>query len=250
MMQNVICLKFLCYSVIQEGNQKIRTNLNQMLIIFLKYPEPGRVKTRLAQVIGKEKAAELYSAMARTVIHNVSKSRDYEKIIFFDPLERKTDVEKWLSKSMNLGGNRRKKRSQDDFSIYPQQGESLGQKMASAFDTVFSLGVEKAVIIGTDCIDISAEIISEAFDSLQTTDVVLGPAQDGGYYLLGLTKQNPEILNNIDWGTEFVLSQTLKKIKEKRLHFELLKTLRDVDKVSDLCDELLLTLGIQKGENW
>ncbi|HEX9831050.1 MAG TPA: TIGR04282 family arsenosugar biosynthesis glycosyltransferase, partial [Thermodesulfobacteriota bacterium] len=169
-----------------------------MLIIFLKYPEPGRVKTRLAQVIGNEKAAELYSAMARTVIHNVSKSGDYKKIIFFDPPERKTDVEKWLSKSMNLGENRRKKRSQDDFSLYPQQGESLGQKMASAFDTVFSLGVEKAVIIGTDCIDISVEIISEAFDSLQTTDVVLGPAQDGGYYLLGLTKQNPVIFNNID----------------------------------------------------
>ncbi|MGH7889997.1 MAG: TIGR04282 family arsenosugar biosynthesis glycosyltransferase, partial [Thermodesulfobacteriota bacterium] len=136
------------------------------------------------------------------------------------------------------------------FSLLPQRGNSLGQKMASAFDTVFSLGVEKAVIIGTDCIDISVEIISEAFDSLQTTDVVLGPAQDGGYYLLGLTKQNPEIFNNIDWGTEFVLPQTLKKIKEKRLHFELLKTLRDVDKVSDLCDELLLALGIQKGENW
>jgi rSAM/selenodomain-associated transferase 1 len=203
----------------------------------------------LAQAIGNEKAAELYSAMARTVINNISKSGDYNRIIFFDPPERKLDVKKWLSKSLNRAANGKGKKTQDYFSLFPQQGDSLGQRMASAFDTVFSLGAEKAVIIGTDCIDISEEIIFEAFDSLKRNDAVLGPAQDGGYYLLGLTKPNPEIFHNIDWGTNVVFAQTLEKIKEKRLHFELLKTLGDVDQVDDLCDELLLTLGIEKGEN-
>jgi rSAM/selenodomain-associated transferase 1 len=116
--------------------------------------------------------------------------------------------------------------------------------MINAFDTVFSQGVEKAIIIGTDCVDISEEIISEAFDTLQIVDVILGPAEDGGYYLLGLTKPIPEIFDDVNWSTEFVLHQTLNKIKERELQYKLLKTLRDVDTVHDLSNEQLLALKI------
>ena len=196
-----------------------------MLLIFVKYPEPGKVKTRLAQYIGKEKAAHIYSVIAEAIIHRVSKSREYKTIIFFDPPERKSDVENWLPNN--------------DCKFLPQEGNSLGERMANAFSKAFSLGAEKAVIIGTDCMDISNDLISEAFATLDITDVILGPAEDGGYYLLGLKKLIPEIFNHIDWSTDRVLNQTLKTLREKGLRFQLLQTLKDIDTANDLNDELL-----------
>src|ERR1700741_747851 len=94
-------------------------NTKHALLVFVKYPEPGKVKTRLAKSIGKEKAARIYSAMAKTVIHTVSKSREYKTIIFFDPPERKNDVKNWLQDN---GCN-----------LFPQNGKSLGERMANAF---------------------------------------------------------------------------------------------------------------------
>jgi uncharacterized protein len=166
--------------------------------------------------------------MAKTVIHNVSKSREYKKIIFFDPPERKSDVENWLQ---NNGYN-----------LFPQNGKFLGERMANAFREAFSLGAQKAVIIGTDCVEISDEIISQAFDTLYKVDVVLGPAEDGGYYLVGLKEPMPEIFRGIHWSTNLVLNQTLKKLEQKGLKFKLLKTLRDVDTVRDLDNKLLLKI--------
>src|SRR5574341_184543 len=202
-----------------------RTTINRILLIFLKYPEPGKVKTRLAQYIGKEKAAHIYSVMAETIIYRVSKSREYKTIAFFDPPGRKSDIENWLSNN--------------DCKFLPQEGNYLGERMANAFSKAFALGADKVVIIGTDCIDISNDLISEAFSTLDITDVILGPAEDGGYYLLGLKKLIPEIFNNIDWSTNRVLNQTLKTLREKGLRFQLLQTLKDIDTANDLNDELL-----------
>ncbi|HSE83019.1 MAG TPA: TIGR04282 family arsenosugar biosynthesis glycosyltransferase, partial [Thermodesulfobacteriota bacterium] len=196
---------------------------NHTLIIFVKYPEPGKVKTRLAAVIGKEKAAQIYKKMAETVISNVSRSGEYRTVIFFDPPERKKDFEKWI-------GN--------GYMMLPQEGESLGERIIKAFDKAFSLGAERAVIIGTDCVEISDELVSQAFGTLATVDVVLGPAEDGGYYLLGLKKLIHEIFNEINWGTNLVLNQTLEKVKKEGLKFQLLKTLKDIDTVNDLSDDL------------
>lgn len=114
--------------------------------------------------------------------------------------------------------------------------------MANAFSKTFSLRAEKAVIIGTDCIDISNDLISQAFAELDRTDVVLGPTQDGGYYLLGLKKLIPEIFNNVDWSTDRVLNQTLKTLREKGLRFQLLQTLKDIDTANDLNDEVLFKI--------
>jgi rSAM/selenodomain-associated transferase 1 len=213
--------------------QTIETAPNHMLLVFVKYPEPGKVKTRLARDIGKDKAARIYSVMAKTVVHNVSKSREYKTMIFFDPPERKSGFESWLQ---NNGHN-----------LFPQKGKSLGEKMANAFSKAFSLGAEKVVIIGTDCVEISDEIISQVFDKLHKVDVVLGPAEDGGYYLLGLKEPIPEIFSDIHWSTNLVLNQTLEKLVEKGLKFKLLKTLRDVDTAGDLNNELLFK--IQETEN-
>ena len=166
--------------------------------------------------------------MAEAIINHASKSREYKTIIFFDPPERKSDVENWLPNN--------------DCKFFPQEGNYLGERMANAFSKAFSLGAEKAVIIGTDCIDISNDLISETFATLDITDVILGPAEDGGYYLLGLKKLIPEIFNNIDWSTDRVLNQTLKTLREKGLRFQLLQTLKDIDTANDLNDELLFKI--------
>jgi hypothetical protein len=198
---------------------------NHILLIFLKYPEPGKVKTRLAEDLGYEKATEIYSRMAESIIHNLSKSKEYKTIVFFDPPDRKREIENWLGKR---------------YQLFAQEGKSLGERMVNAFNKTFSLGAKKAVIIGTDCVEISMEIVSQAFNSLDETDVVLGPAEDGGYYILGMKKLIPEIFDDIRWSTSQVLVQTIDKIKENGLKFSLLKTLRDIDTLSDFNHDLLL----------
>ena len=202
----------------------VKTSLNHTLLIFVKYPEPGRVKTRLAEDLGHEKAAEIYASMAESVIHNLSKSKNYKTLIFFDPPDRKREMENWLGKR---------------YQLLAQEVNSLGERMLNAFDKTFSLGADKAVIIGTDCLEITEEIISRAFQSLDEMDVVLGPAEDGGYYLLGMKESIPEIFDDITWSTSQVLGQTINKIKTMGLKFSLLKTLRDIDTISDFNNDPL-----------
>ncbi len=213
---------------------KIKATTSYTLIIFVKYPEPGKVKTRLAADIGKEKAAKIYKGMAETVISNVLRSEDYRSVIFFDPPERKSDFERWLGNSHML---------------LPQEGQSLGERMVKAFDKVFSFGAERAVIIGTDCVEISNELVSQGFSALKNADIVIGPAEDGGYYLLGLKRPIREIFNKINWGTNLVLNQTLKKARKEGLKFQLLKTLKDIDTVKDLSDDLFVKIHKSDGHN-
>ncbi|GIW47976.1 MAG: hypothetical protein KatS3mg078_1853 [Deltaproteobacteria bacterium] len=206
----------------------------QVLIVFLKYPEPGRVKTRLARDIGWKNASLIYSEIAQSVIGKVSKSSEYETLIFFDPPEKKEDVRRWL-KNANLN-------------LLPQEGNPLGERMLNAFEKAFSLGAKSAVIIGTDCMEVSDKTVLEAFQALREVDAVLGPARDGGYYLLGVNRAFPWIFKDIKWSTSLVLSQTIKKIEEKKLRFKLLKTLTDIDTVRDLSKELLLK--VKEDKKW
>ena len=118
------------------------------LIIFLKYPEAGRGKTRLAKEVGAQKAANIYSYMAKKIIDNVLDKDCYSTIIFYDPPEKENEIKTWLGNKQYL--------------IIPQAGETLGDKIIDAFAQVFSSGADKAVIIGTDCIDISSKTITKA----------------------------------------------------------------------------------------
>lgn len=199
-----------------------------MLLIFVKYPEPGKVKTRLAKNIGSENAAILYRKMAESIIYELSKLTDYKKIIFFDPPDRKKDVVGWLK----FNG----------LSFISQEGNSLGEKMSNAFSHAFSLGAANAVVVGTDCPQIATETIEKAFEKLETSDVVIGPSYDGGYYLLGLRRLIPELFYDIDWGTNLVFDQTMKRLRRDRIKSECLEMLRDVDTVEDLSNEQLLTI--------
>lgn len=197
--------------------QKAKKNV---LIIFLKYPEAGKVKTRLAKDIGKDEAARIYSQMALNIIESVFAPKSYNTIIFYDPPEKEQEIKNWIGEK--------------EVQYAPQIGNTLGDRISNAFKVVFSSGMEKAVIIGTDCLDVTSEIINEAVNLLDETEVVLGPAEDGGYYLLALNKYRPEIFQDINWSTRHVLEQTVSKIVENRLTYHKLKTLKDIDTVEDI----------------
>ncbi len=192
------------------------------LIVFVKYPNPGKVKTRLAKKIGNERATYYYSLMAKQIIDQVSQSDNYSTTIFFDPPEKEKKVIRWL-------GNGIKK-------FMPQSGANLGKKIANSFEQVISSGARRSIIIGTDCVEVTKEIVNRAFELLGRADVILGPTEDGGYYLLGLKCFAPELFENIDWSTERVLNQTLDRINEKNLSYELLEKLKDIDTVNDLAE--------------
>ncbi|MEW6145958.1 MAG: TIGR04282 family arsenosugar biosynthesis glycosyltransferase [Thermodesulfobacteriota bacterium] len=202
-----------------------------ILIVFVKYPEPGLVKTRIARDLGAQRAAEMYARMAKSVIENVSASDSYGTVIYFDPPHREKDVRGWLGT--------------ENASYEPQSGGELGERMSDAFERVFSKGAEKAVLIGTDVPDISGDTVTAAFSLLEETDVVTGPAADGGYYLLGLKSIEPSLFSDIEWGTSLVLNQTLNRINEKNLSHKTLDTLKDVDTINDVRPELLTPLSTE-----
>ncbi len=157
--------------------------------------------------------------MAKSIIDKVTKSNSYNVTLFFDPPNKKRDIINWLNNN--------------NYELSPQEGNSLGERMANAFDTVFSRGYRKAIIIGTDCIEISNDLISKAFQSLSKTEVVLGPSKDGGYYLIGLTKIINKIFDGIQWSTKQVLTQTLDNLMAIDQSYQLLETLRDIDTIRD-----------------
>lgn len=206
-------------------NQK--TNKNT-LIIFLKYPEAGKVKTRLAKDIGIDEAARIYSQMAFKIIDSVVETDSYNTIIFYDPPGKEIEIKDWLGKK--------------ELQLIAQSGNSLGDRISNAFREVYSQGAEKAVIIGTDCLQVTSETINEAISLLDETDAVIGPAEDGGYYLLGLNIHTPQIFKDISWSTEHVLDQTISNIEENSLTYKKLKTLKDIDIVDDINDHFRETL--------
>ncbi len=189
--------------------------MKNALIIFIKNPEEENVKTRLAKTVGKEKALEIY----KTLLHHtnaISKIANADKYVFYSSFINEKD--EWDSTI---------------FKKYLQNGTNLGAKMQHAFEQVFNYGYEKACIIGSDCPQLAADIIDESFIKLNTTDVVIGPAKDGGYYLLCIKKVYAEIFQNISWSTEDVLSETIAVCNQLHLPYFLLAELSDIDTEND-----------------
>ncbi|MBK8632522.1 MAG: TIGR04282 family arsenosugar biosynthesis glycosyltransferase [Saprospiraceae bacterium] len=186
------------------------------LVIFLKNPKLGNVKTRIAATLGDQKALDIYLELLDTTIINTA-DEDYETLLFF---------------SENV----------DDLSQYPyerriQVSGDLGNKLKSAFDEVLNT-MDKCLIIGSDCPYINNEIILEAFQSLQDHDLVLGPTPDGGYYLIGLKQNEKSLFEDISWSTDSVFAQTISEAKNAKLSTYLLPILTDVDHASDWDDYL------------
>lgn len=177
------------------------SSIENCLILFVKSPEKGKVKSRLSQLIGENVTRNLYKTFVTDMLESVQCSPQYSIRIAFHPQNAKSNVVSWLGKQ---------------YSYLPQRGNGLGERMAHTFKQIFSEGVERALIIGSDIPDLPQPVVLKAFESLGTYDAVIGPSFDGGYYLIGFRNDtfSPEVFHGIAWGTDVVFSQTLDRFKK------------------------------------
>ncbi|MDJ0649437.1 MAG: TIGR04282 family arsenosugar biosynthesis glycosyltransferase [Xenococcaceae cyanobacterium MO_188.B19] len=194
---------------------------NSTLIIFTRYPEPGKTKTRMIPALGAEGAAKLQRQMSE---HTLKTATEWQKssggnIAIYFAGGNVSLMSNWLGK---------------DLTYYPQKEGNLGYRMESAFNQAFNRGVTRVVTIGIDCPDINLVILNQAFSCLSEKELVLGKAEDGGYYLIGLNYLIPELFQNINWGTSQVLAQTQNIANSLNLNTAYLPMLRDVDRPEDL----------------
>ncbi len=191
------------------------------LILFTRYPEPGRTKTRLIPALGVQGAAALQQRMSETVISQmVQFAANYP----VSPEIRYTDgnqqaMEDWLS---------------SDIPCLDQGEGDLGDRLRRAFAQAFAQGARRVVVIGADCPGLGPALFAQAFGALEREDLVLGPAMDGGYYLIGLNQPAPALFADIPWGSEKVLTATLEQAQAMALSTHLLEPLADVDRPEDL----------------
>lgn len=194
---------------------------NPALIIFVKNPEKGKVKTRLAKDIGDEKAVDIYKKLLQHT-YNITHELSVEKYVYYGGYIDWNDM--W------------------DLDIYNkriQVEEDLGGRMIHAFGELYEREHDKVLIIGSDCNELSTEILQSAFNSLDDNDVVLGPTHDGGYYLIGMKKLHADLFTGKDWSTESVFEQTIKSIDENGLSYSVLPKLNDVDHKEDVPENWL-----------
>ena len=191
------------------------------ILIFVKYPEPGLVKTRLAATLGAECAAEIYRRLVAEVFLRLPEDEDV--IVCFDPAERREEIERWLN---GIATGKR-------LHFLPQCVGDLGARLTDAFAETFARGFQQVAAIGTDCVEIDAAIFAETWTTLDTHDVAIGPSEDGGYYLIALTAPSPAIFEKIPWSSASVLAETLARAASENLRIHLLPILHDVDTEED-----------------
>lgn len=184
------------------------------LIVFVKAPRPGTVKTRLG--LGPDAECAVYQRLVHTLLDQLTPFHDVE--LRFTPSDARREIAPWLG---------------EGWSLSPQGDGDLGDRLKKAFRDAFAAGIKRVVIIGSDCPYIRAEDIQTAWAKLETHDLVLGPAEDGGYWLIGLREPQPAVFNGIEWSSSTVLSETLSRAKALGLKISLLRTLSDVDTRQD-----------------
>lgn len=185
-----------------------------LLLIFTRNPELGKAKTRLAKTVGDVTALEIYKFLLERT-KEIALKVTADKAVYYSVKVRPNDM--W-----------------DDaiFKKHQQKGEDLGYRMLDAFKNGFAAGYEKVLIIGSDLYDLTPKTVDSAFAALDTNDVVLGPAEDGGYYLLGMNSLHENVFKNKDWGTATVRKDTLDDLQDKKVL--LLSELNDVDVFEDI----------------
>jgi uncharacterized protein len=189
--------------------------LKNSLIIFIRNPELGKVKTRLARTLGDAEALRIYHILLEKTRH-AAMDCEATRLLFYSDFVDHPDP--WPSAS---------------FQKMVQHSGDLGARMESAFQVAFESGAGKAVIIGSDCPELTGETLQQAFDLLDTTDFVLGPVPDGGYYLLGMKSLESSVFYDMEWSTETVRAKTIEKIQAVGKTFALLPMLSDVDTEAD-----------------
>jgi len=192
--------------------------MTEKLIIFTRYPEVGKTKTRMIYHLGKEGAALLQKNLTEHILNTLENLVNIKIEIHFSGGNYQL-MQQWLGNKLTL--------------IEQKEGD-LGEKMRSAFEDSFNNQFEKVVLIGIDAPDLNINIINEAFNKLKNADLVLGPAADGGYYLIGLSRYIPELFVNINWGTSEVFRQTKKIANQLKLKSCNLPILADIDRPEDL----------------
>ncbi len=188
----------------------------ERVVIFVKAPRTGTVKTRLAQGIGSEAATAVYCTLVEALLQNLTALFEVE--LRFAPDDAAAEIEPWRHPLWR---------------VRPQGDGDLGQRLSNAFAQAFAEGVQRVVIIGSDCPVVTAQDIVDAWTALLQHDVVLGPATDGGYWLIGLHSPQPALFQTIHWSTQAVLRETQDRARAARLNVHLLRELSDVDTEKD-----------------
>ncbi len=187
---------------------------NNLIIVFVRTPELGKVKTRLAKTIGDQAALTIYKLLLKhtaTVLHELS----FDKVVYYSEKIENNDF--WEASL---------------FEKKLQKGADLGERMQQAFETAFDRGYKKVLIIGSDLFELTSTLIISALEALETYDISIGPSLDGGYYLLGMKELHPAVFKNKKWGANSVLKNTLRDLKQQNV--KLLEALNDIDTFEDL----------------
>ena len=184
------------------------------LIIFTRNPELGKVKTRLAATIGNQSALEIYKLLIHHTVR-ITSTINANKYVFYSENIQKNDA--W---------------NPSIFKKELQNGKDLGERMQNAFDLLFKKGYQKIVIVGSDIYELNSQDIEDSFITLKTNSYVIGPAKDGGYYLLGMRQLNKNIFENKNWGTDTVFNDTILDLKENVV--VLLSKKNDIDIYDDI----------------
>jgi rSAM/selenodomain-associated transferase 1 len=191
--------------------------MEKRLLIFVKNEELGEAKTRLAASLGPKKALEIYQKLLAYTAQQTIGVADIKKEVWYARYIAEKDV--WQT---------------GDFNKKVQRGEGLGERMLYAFEQAYKENPkQKVLIIGSDCAELTADIIRQAYTKLDDAEVVIGPAKDGGYYLLGMRQLCPQLFENIRWSSAQVFNQTLKRVQEMEASYAVLQELNDVDTLED-----------------
>jgi rSAM/selenodomain-associated transferase 1 len=186
------------------------------LVIFVRNPISGQVKTRLAKDIGDERALEIYLQLLQHTLE-ITRGLSFRKFIYY--ADEVSDYDLW-----SVPGYTKRK----------QNGNDLGERMLNSFKELFDQGFTRIIIIGSDCLQLKSETLEEAVALLESNAAVIGPASDGGYYLLGLTKFYPDLFINKPWSTDQVFEKTIKDLINQGISYALLEEFSDIDDVTDL----------------
>ncbi len=192
----------------------------ECILFYVKFPENGKTKTRLAKGLGDGHAVGLYRCFILDML-NMLATIPQQVCVGYFPEHAGSYFKEWLGKA---------------YLYFPQKGTDLGERMKHSFQQAFQQGFEKVVIIGSDLPDLPSDIIAKAFEELRSFDTVIGPAVDGGYYLLGFHHDTffPEVFEDITWSTSAVFDQTLKKFEQFGLTFSILSEWHDIDTFFEL----------------
>ncbi len=190
------------------------------VLFFVKYPKLGLVKRRLSYKIEEKLVLNIYRNFVEDLLKMLNKT-DYSVIICYHPKDTINDFKKWLG---------------EKYQYIPQIGNNLGERLKNSFIKGFGLGYKKLTVIGSDSPDLPEKIIYESFQSLKNNDSVIGPCEDGGYYLIGFNDNSflPEVFDNIPWSTNVVYNKTISILDKSKYKVHVLPIWYDIDTIDDL----------------